>query len=129
MLTSNHARRLCRATLTVALATHLGAGHAARVGGEPAPSPSTVQGLAQQTAQVQADESASLRQGTITALDPKGTRLQVQGTWLEIVDGKTVATRNGRAIGAESLKVGETIRFTVAPGSTEAASLRLIYAP
>ncbi|MEO6897425.1 MAG: hypothetical protein ABI218_12350 [Caldimonas sp.] len=129
MQTSIHERRLCRVVLLAALAAHATLGYAARVGGEQAPSPAAVQALAQQPAQAQADESASLRQGTITALDPKGTRLQVQGIWLEIVDGKTVAIRNGRAIGAESLKVGETIRFTVAPGSTEAASLRLIYAP
>jgi hypothetical protein len=102
---------------------------AVRVGGAVAPSASAVQGLTPQPAHVQNDESASLREGTITALDANGARLQVQGVWLVLVQGKTLAMRQGKPVDIATLKVGETIRFTVAPGSTEAASLRLIYAP
>jgi hypothetical protein len=130
MQTSNPwQRRRGTLLLITALAGCTGPVLAAGVVGAPAPSPATVQGLTQQSAQVQADESASLRQGTITALDASGKRLQVHGIWLEMVDGKTLATRNGAPVATESLKVGETIRFTVAPGTAEAASLRLIYAP
>lgn len=123
-------RRPLRGLLLAVAATVLaGPSLAVRVGGAAAPSASSVQGLAPQSAHVQNDESASLRQGTITALDANGTRLQVQGIWLELVDGKTLTMRGGKPSGAATLKVGETIRFTVAPGSAEAASLRLIYAP
>ncbi len=129
MQTSNKRQWRGGPLLIAALAACAGPVLAAGVVGAQAPSAATVQGLAPQPAQVQTDESASLRQGAITALDAGGTRLQVQGIWLEIVDGKTLATRNGRPVATASLKVGETIRFTVAPGSAEAASLRLIYAP
>ena len=122
-------RRPLRCLLLAVVAAALsGPGFAARVAGA-VPSPSDVQGSAQQSTQVQNDESASLREGTITALDPSGTRLQVQGTWLGLVAGKTLAMRQGRPVGLATLRVGETIRFTVSPGGTEAASLRLIYAP
>jgi hypothetical protein len=129
MQTSNPWQRR-RGMLAIAVLAAVG-GPASAVGvvGAQAPSAATVQGLAQQPAQVQGDESASLRQGTITALDASGKRLQVHGIWLEVVDGKTLATRNGTPVTTDSLKVGETIRFTVAPASAEAASLRLIYAP
>ena len=121
-------RPLGRLLVAVAATALAGPCVAARVGGA-APSASAVQGSAQQSSQVQNDESASLREGTITAIDASGTRLQVQGTWLGVVDGKTLAMRQGRPVGLATLRVGETIRFTVAPGGTEAASLRVIYAP
>ena len=118
-----------RGVVLAVVATALaGPSLAARVAGA-APSASAVQGLVQQPSQVQNDESASLREGMITALDTSGTRLQVQGTWLGLVDGKTLAMRQGRPVGLATLRVGETIRFTVTPGGTDAASLRLIYAP
>ena len=129
MQTSISRRRAHRALLIAALATVAMPSHAVRVGGAPAPSASAVQALVPQAAQAQNDESASLRQGTVTALDPQGTRLQVQGQWLDVVDGKTLATRKGKTVGIDTLKVGDTIRFTVAPGNAEAASLRLIYVP
>jgi hypothetical protein len=123
-------RRPLRGLLSfLAAAALAGPSLAVRVGGAPAPSASAVQGLAPQPSQLQNDESASLRQGAITALDAGGARLQVGGIWLELVDGKTLAMRKGKPVAIDTLKVGETIRFTVAPGTTEAASLRLIYAP
>lgn len=125
---------ICRRPLRCFLIFAVGAAlasqsFAVRVGGAAAPSASAVAGPGQQPAHLQADESASLRQGTITALDANGTRLQVQGIWLDVVDGKTLAVRKGKTVALDTLKVGETIRFTVGPGSLEAASLRLIYAP
>lgn len=102
---------------------------ASRVGGAAAPSASAVQGAAQQPAHVQADESASLRQGTIGAVDERGARVQVQGVWLDVVAGKTQLLRNGQAAGLETLKPGEAIRFTVGPGSGVAPAMKVIYAP
>ncbi len=122
-------RRPLRGVLLAAVATALcGPGLAARVAGA-APSAAVVQGSQQQSTQIQNDESASLREGTITALDASGTRLQVQGIWLGLAEGKTLAMRQGKPVGLATLRVGETIRFTVTPGGSEAASLRLIYAP
>ena len=102
---------------------------AIRVGNADAPSSSTVQAAAQQPAHVQADESASLRQGTIAAVDARGGRLQVQGIWLDLVADKTKLIRNGRPAGLDTLKAGESIRFTVAPGRGAAKSLGVIYVP
>ena len=102
---------------------------AIRVGNADAPAASAVQTTAQQPAQVQADESASLRQGTIAAVDVRGGRVQVQGIWLDLVADKTKLIRNGRSAGLETLQAGESIRFTVAPGRHAAQSLGVIYVP
>jgi hypothetical protein len=102
---------------------------AIRVDNAGAPASAAVLGTPQQAAKAQADESASLRQGVVTGLDGKGARLQVQGIWLEVVAGKTQVLRNGAPTPLETLKIGDSIRFMVAPGSAEGQSLRVIYAP
>jgi hypothetical protein len=102
---------------------------ASRVGGAPPPAASAVQAAAQQPAHAQADDSASLRQGTVAAVDERGARVQVQGIWIDIVAGKTQLLRNGRAAGLDTLKSGEPIRFTVVPGSGGAPAMKVIYAP
>jgi len=94
-----------------------------------APSASAVLASPQQAAAVQADESASLRHGVVTALDPLGKRLQVQGVWLEIVADKTQLLRDGKPAALASLRTGETIRFMLAPGAANGWSLRTIYVP
>lgn len=102
---------------------------AIRVDNAGAPASAAVLGTPQQAAKAQTDESTSLRQGVITGLDAKGTRLQVQGIWLEVADGKTQVLRNGAPARLETLKTGDAIRFTVAPGTVDGQSLRVIYAP
>jgi hypothetical protein len=94
-----------------------------------APSASAVMKSPQQSAAAQADESASLRHGVVTALDGKGARLQVQGVWLEIAADKTQLLRDGKPAPLDTLKVGDAIRFMVAPGAAEGQALRVIYAP
>jgi len=116
------------ALLAFALAV-AGPAPAVRVGSAPPPAASAVQSSAQQPQQVQADESASLRQGVVAAIDERRGRLQIQGIWLDLVAGKTTLLRNGRPAALDTLKAGEAIRFTVAPDSSAAPSLRLIYAP
>jgi hypothetical protein len=106
-----------------------GAVLASRVSVGSPPAASAVQGSVQQPKHVQTDESASLRQGVVGAVDERHSRIQVQGIWLETVAGKTKVLRGGRPVGLETLKVGEIIRFTVAPGSAGTPSVRLIYAP
>jgi hypothetical protein len=102
---------------------------ASRVHGGAAPAASAVRSSAQEPAHLQADESASLRQGTIAALDARGGRAQVQGIWLDLVPGKTQLLRSGQPACLGTLRVGEAIRFTVAPGRTGAPALKVIYAP
>lgn len=124
-----HFQGLRAAALLVLGLAAASASVASGVVGAQAPAASSVQAARHQPASAQADESASLREGAVTALDERGSRLQVQGVWLAIVAGKTQIVRQGRKVGADTLKVGETIRFTVAPAGTEAPSLRMVYAP
>ncbi|HEX4235274.1 MAG TPA: hypothetical protein VH041_13340 [Caldimonas sp.] len=121
-------RRRAVALAVVGLA-FAGVAPASRVGFAP-PAASAVQtSSAQQPKHVQTDESASLRQGLVGAVDVRGARIQVQGIWLDMVAGKTKLLRNGSPAGLDTLKVGENIRFTVAPESTATPSVRLIYVP
>ena len=119
-----------RAAVLLALGATIGsASVASRVNGPAAPSASSVQGVPVQPANEQVDESASLRKGTVTALDERVTRVQVQGVWLDVTGGKTQLSRHGQPARIDSLRVGEAIRFTVAPGATEGQALRVVYAP
>jgi hypothetical protein len=125
-------RRVRAASIALAALAFAAAADASRVGsGAPAASSAGVQPGATQPAHVQADESASLRQGTIGALDSRaGLRVQVQGVWLDAIAGTTQVIRNGSPAALDTLKAGEAIRFTVAPASAGAApALKVIYAP
>ncbi len=102
---------------------------ASRVESATAPASAAVMSAPQQAAAAQADESASLRHGVITAIDERGSRLQVQGIWLEVAAARTQVVRNGEPAKVESLRVGDAIKFMVAPGTGEAQMLRVIYAP
>jgi hypothetical protein len=102
---------------------------AVRVQNASAPAASEVTRMPQQASGAQADESASLRTGVITALDEHGARLQVQGIWLDLVAGKTQVVRNGQAAKLDTLKVGDAIKFMVVPGASTSQALRVIYAP
>ncbi len=105
------------------------AASASRVGGAAPPAASAVQGAVQEPAHVQADESASLRQGTVGAVDARAGRVQVQGVWIDLVAGKTQLLRNGRVAGLETLKAGEPIRFTVVSKTGAVPAMKVIYAP
>ena len=119
-----------RAAMLLALGAAIGsASVASRVNGSSAPASAAVQAATAQPASQQLDESASLRKGTVTALDERGTRVQVQGVWLDVIGGKTQLSRNGQSARLDTLKVGEAIRFTVAPGAADVPALRVIYAP
>jgi len=119
-----------RAALLLVLGTAIAsASVASRVNGSAAPAASSVRGALVQPASEQADESASLRKGVVTALDERGTRVQVQGVWLDVVTGKTQLSRHGQPARVDTLQVGEAIRFTVAPGVADGQALRVVYAP
>ena len=82
-LSTRRVRAVLLACGAVGLASVAPFANAVRVGGAPAPTASAVQGAAQEPAHVQADESASLRQGTIGAVDERGVRVRVQGVWID----------------------------------------------
>lgn len=121
-------RAACFGLVAAALLPLAGVAGASRVGGAPPPAASAVQAAAQQPTHAQTDESASLRQGTVGAVDERGARVQVQGIWIDLVADKTQLLRNGRRAGLETLKAGESIRFTVVPGAA-APAMKVIYAP
>ena len=93
------------------------------------PPASSVQAAAQQSAQAQADESASLRHGTIRAIDDRVTRVQVHGIWLDLVADKTQLLRNGpprrlpRRSGRARRSASPSCRETTAP------AMKVIYVP
>lgn len=123
-------RAACLGVVFAALLPVATVASASRVGGAPPPAASAVQAAAQQPPHDQADESGSLRQGTVGAVDERAARVQVQGIWIDLVAGKTQLLRNGRAAGLETLTAGEPIRFTVVPASgTAAPKMKVIYAP
>ncbi len=122
-------RAACVLAAATALACVAQLAAASRVTGSAAPAASSVLGTQQQPAHVQSDDSASLRQGTIGALDERAGRVQVHGIWLDLVAGKTQLLRGDRPAALDTLKVGESIRFTVLPGTGAAPALKVIYAP
>jgi len=122
-------RATCLGLAAAGLVTMATGANASRVGNAPPPAASAVQAAAQQPAHLQADESASLRQGTVGAVDALAGRVQVQGIWIELVAGKTQLMRDGRAAGLETLTPGEPIRFTVVQRTGAAPAMKVIYAP
>lgn len=114
--------------LAIGLGLAFGAG-ASRVANAPPPSASAVQSSTAQPAHDQADETASLRQGTITAIDAGKARIQLQGIWVDAPAANTKLLRHGRPAGLDTLRVGESIRFTVHPGTAAKPSVDVIYAP
>ncbi len=127
LLSLRNVRSASFALAAVVLVSVVTVASATRAGGAAAPAASAVQGSGQEPAHVQADDSASLRQGTVSAVDER--RVKVQGVWIELVAGKTQLLRNGRAAGLETLKPGEAIRFTVESASGAAPAMKVIYAP
>ena len=102
---------------------------AVRVVSAPAPKPDAVREAASAAGASRPDESNSLRAGVITGLSEKADRVEVQGTWLDIVDGKTRIFRRGTAIAPSALQKGVKIRFTVAPGTGGRSTLGVVYVP
>jgi len=114
---------------SLALVTVADVAFASGVSGASAPAASAVLAGAPRSAQVQGDESASLRRGSIDAVDGRGMRVQVQGIWLDLVAGQTQLLRNGKRAPLDTLKAGEAIRFTVSASATAAPAMKVIYAP
>jgi hypothetical protein len=128
-MSSPNSWRALRAAVTIASGLALASLCSATRVDAAAPAASSVLKTPQQAVAAQTDESASLRHGVVSALDERGTRLQVQGVWLEIDAAKTQLLRDGKPAALDTLKVGDAIRFMVAPGAAEGQALRVIYVP
>jgi hypothetical protein len=103
---------------------------AVRVTGEPAPAASTVrQANPASASAARPDGSNSLREGIVTSLSTTGDRVEIQGTWLKIVDGQTRIYQGGRPVSSRALQPGAKIRFTMAAASAEGTTLGVIYVP
>ena len=66
-----------------------------------------------------------MQSGTITGVrsDARqiGTQIEVAGKWLLVMSGRTVVLRKGVLVGADTLRVGQTVKFSMAtltPGET-----------
>ena len=120
-------RSLRAAAIAAAALAFAGAASASRVAFAPPPPASSVVSAPQQPAPAQADESASLRAGTVGAIDVRRARIQVQGVWLDAARSKVL--RGGRAVALDALRAGDAIRFTVAADAAGTQSVRVIYVP
>ena len=101
---------------------------AVRLAGEAAKSASVTPQAT--TAAAPADDSSSLREGVITAVSDKRDQIEVNGSWLKLVEGKTRVFRQGRAVkGADELVKGSKVKFTLAPGAADVLTLGVVYVP
>ena len=109
---------------------------AVRVGNEPPPSAAS--GAARQTqatpvsaaaAASHADDSSSLRQGTISAVNAAHDQIEVNGSWLKIAAGQTRLFRQGRAVESDVLAKGQAVKFTLLPGQADRFTLGVVYVP
>ena len=111
----------------------VGPAMAVRVAGEPAQSAaSKVQAATTvpATAASSADDNSSLREGVITAISDKRDQIEVNGSWLKVVDGKTRVFRQGRAVNpGDELVKGTKVKFTLAPGAADRLTLGVVYVP
>ena len=108
----------------------VGSAGAVTVVGGTAPSPDAVRRATPPTAAAAADESHSIRQGVVTALGDQRDRIQVNGSWLMVVNGTTRMFRQGRVATINDIAKGQTVRFTLAPGAAGArTTLGVVYVP
>nr|MDQ2734965.1 hypothetical protein [Pseudomonadota bacterium] len=76
--------------VAVAALMSAGAASASRIVGAPAPSPDSVRRAAPPgTAASHADDSSSMREGSISAISPKRDQVQINGSWLKVASGRT----------------------------------------
>lgn len=107
-----------------------GQAFAVRVTNAPPPSPDAVRQQSSGASAAHADDSSSLREGVITGVNDKRDQLQINGSWLKIVDGKTRVVRQGRLVkAADELVKGKLVKFTLAPGAADTLTLGVVYVP
>ena len=116
-------------TVAVGLAA-AGQALAVRVTGAQAPSPEIVRQAVQPSlAASHADDSSSLREGVITGVSAHHDQIEVNGSWLELAEGKTRVFRQGRVVKRDQLAKGQKVKFTLAPSDASHATLGALYVP
>jgi hypothetical protein len=121
--------RSAGAVLALLVAT-AGSAQAVVAAGGPAPKAAAVrESRPTRSGMVAADDSAALREGVITALSADGHRVEVQGNWLRVVAGRTRFFQRGTEVTARQLQKGSKVKFTLAPGETDHATLGVVYVP
>ena len=77
----------------------------------------------------QADDSSSMREGVIAGVSAKRDQVEINGSWLNAVDGVTHVFRRGQVVGRAALAKGQKVRFTLAPGAAGRTTLGAVYVP
>lgn len=122
--------------LAVLVFVAAGQAFAVRVENAPPPSPDAVLKQSSSASSAHADDSSSLREGVITDVSEKRDQVQINGSWLQVVNGKTRVFRGGRsANAADELVKGKRVKFTLspgapgAPGAAGSLTLGVVYVP
>ena len=74
-----------------------------------------------------------MQSGTITGVrsDARqlGTQIELAGRWLLVLNGRTVVLRKGVQVGADTLRVGQTVKFSMATLTPGETALGMVDAP
>lgn len=100
-----------------------------RVTGAPAPPPDIVRRAGQPSSAAQADDTSSLRDGVITAVSAEGDQIEINGSWLNLVDGKTRVFQQGRTVKRDYVTKGQKVKFNLAPSDPKRATVGVLYVP
>ena len=67
--------------------------------------------------------------GNVTALRPDGTQVQIDGKWYRLKPGRSVLLRKGLPVGADALRVGQTLKFSLASNASGETALGVVHVP
>ena len=74
-----------------------------------------------------------MRAATITAIrsDARqfGTQLEIGGKWLLVLNGRTAVLRRGLPAGVDALRIGQTVKFSMASLTPGETALGVVDAP
>ena len=76
-----------------------------------------------------ADAPAVWREGTVTAVNLAEGRVQIQGQWHDWVAGKSKLSVQGKPVGVDALKAGQSVRFTVSASAPGRSTIVAIHVP
>jgi hypothetical protein len=103
--------------------------HAVRAIDAPPPTRAAVLNAPQPNPAIQADDSASLRQGVVADMNPSANTVYINGSWLRIAEGSTRLFQQGRLVQADALRKGQRLKFTLAPSAADRKTLGVVYVP
>jgi hypothetical protein len=121
--------RVSEAALLATALLAAGAAHAVRAIDAPPPTRAAVLNAPQPSPAIQADDSASLRQGVVADVNTSANTVYINGSWLRIAEGSTRLFQQGRPVQADALRKGQRLKFTLAPGAADRKTLGVVYVP